>query len=452
MSVYNESLTRGSVAGGLVRFAIPVLLSSILQMVYSTTDMLIVGRFAGTADVSGVSTGSMIMGLVTMTMAGLVMGVTVLIGHRAGARDEEGLREAAGTAIVFFALFAAGMMIPMLIFNHALVTVMQTPDAAVEKARAYLLICTVGTPFIVGYNLMGSMMRGFGDSKTPLLVVAVSCVINIAVDYVLIRYLAMGAAGAAIATVAAQAISLVFSGHHVLTRTFGFRLRMRDIRLRGPVLRAMLRVSIPQAGQELLVHLSFLLLTGIANRMGLEQSAAAGIGEKIIIYLMMPSTALAAAVATMSSHNLGAGQRDRAEKTLWVGVAIAFAFGVAMHILARLFGQQMASLFIEDEAVIRHTDLYLSTYTLDCMFTALVFPANSYLASCGYPLFAMGHTLAASLLVRVPIMLWMSRLPGVTMRHIGIAAPMSSLASAILCVLFLFLYVRRKDRLRAPKT
>ena len=444
MSTYNESLTQGSVVKGLVRFAIPVLLANVLQIVYSTTDLIIVGRLASTADVSGVSTGSMTMGILTMAMMGLVMGVTVLIGHMAGARDEEGLRRAAGTSIVFFALFAVAAMIPLIALNHWLVDVMRAPPEAVEQSRSYLLICSVGTPFIVGYNLFSSMIRGFGDSRTPLKYVGLSCAVNVVLDYALIRWAHMGAAGAAVATVAAQGVSLVFSAVHVFRHTFGFRLKLRDLRIHGPSLRQLLKVGVPQAAQEVLVQISFMIITALINHMGLAQSAAGGIGEKIIVYLTMPSMSIAASVATMASHSLGAGKRRRAERCLAIGVGCAFCVGVVTHLLARFFGADMASIFTEDSEVIRFTALYLSTYTIDTMLTAFVFPMNSYLASCGYSVFAMAHSLITTFCVRVPLAVLFSRRPGATLKDIGWAAPISSLASIVLCLLFLLLYVRNR--------
>ena len=444
MSTYNESLTQGSVAKGLLKFAIPVLLANILQIVYSTTDLIIVGRFATTADVSGVSTGSMTMGILTMAMVGLVMGVTVLIGHMAGARDETGIRRAVGTSIVFFILFTVAAMIPLIALNRWLVDVMNAPPEAVEQSRSYLLICSAGTPFIVGYNLFGSMIRGFGDSKTPLKFVGLSCAINVILDYVLIRWLHMGAAGAAVATVAAQGVSLVFSAIHVFRHTFGFRLQLRDLRIHGPSLRRLLKVGVPQSLQEVLVQISFMIITALINRMGLAQSAAGGVGEKIIIYLTMPSAAISSSVATMASHCLGAGKRSRAERCLAIGVFCAFCIGIVTHLVARFFGAELASIFTKDRDVVYHTALYLTTYTLDTMLTAFVFPTNSYLASCGYSVFAMAHSLVTTFLVRVPLAVLFSRRPGATLMDIGWAAPISSLASIVLCVLFLLLYVRRR--------
>ncbi|MBR2832516.1 MAG: MATE family efflux transporter [Oscillospiraceae bacterium] len=450
MSAYNESLIKGSVVKGLVRFAIPVLLSNILQIVYSTTDLFIVGRFASTADVSGVSTGSMLMGLVTFAVFGLVHGVAVLVGRNAGAKSEAGIRRAVGTSVTFFAIFCAAAMIPLILFNKPLVSLMNTPPEAVDKARSYFLICAVGTPFIVGYNLSGSIMRGFGNSKTPLFFVGVSCGINIILDYILIRWVHMGASGAAVATVTAQGISLLFSGRHVLTKTFGFRIRSSDIRIDGGSLKQLLKVGVPQGAQELLVQISFMIILAIINDMGLSESAAGGIAGKLLVFLTMPQMAVASSVGTMAAHNLGAGQRERAERGLWVGMAIAAGIGVALHLISRFFGPQLARFFIDDPAVIRNTASYLRSYTIDCITAGFVFPMNSYLASCGYALFTMLHSLAATFGVRVPMALGMSRLPGATLEHIGWSAPASTFVSLILCSAFLYFYVRKKYPARDP--
>ena len=444
MGTYNESLIKGSVVKGLVKFAVPVLLSNILQIVYSTTDLLIVGRFASTADVSGVSTGSMLMGLVTFAVFGLVQGVAVLVGRSAGARDEDAIRRAVGTSILFFAAFCVCAMIPLILLNRPLVGLMNTPPEAVDKAGRYFLICAAGTPFIVGYNLSGAIMRGYGNSKTPLLFVGLSCAINIVLDYVLIRFAHMGAAGAAVATVTAQGISLAFSGRHVLTKTFGFRIRAADIRMDGASLRQLLKVGVPQAAQELLVQISFMIILALINDMGLSESAAGGIAGKILVFLTMPQMAVASSVGTMAAHNLGAGQRDRAERGLWVGMAIAAGIGVVLHLASRFFGAQLARLFIGDPEVIRNTASYLRSYTIDCITAGLVFPMNSFLASCGYALFTMLQSLAATFGVRVPLAVHMAHRAGATLEHIGYSAPASTFVSLILCLGFLFFFVRRR--------
>ncbi len=403
------------------------------------------GRFASTADVSGVSTGSMLMGLAAFAVFGLVQGVAVLVGRNAGAKDETGIRRAVGTSITFFAVFCAAAMIPLILFNRPLVGLMNTPPEAVEKARRYFLICAVGTPFIVGYNLSGSIMRGFGNSKTPLFFVGVSCGINIILDYILIRYVRLGASGAAIATVTAQGISLLFSGRHVLTRTFGFRIRAADIRIHGASLKQLLKVGVPQGAQELLVQISFMIILALINHMGRAPAAAGGIAGKILVFLTMPQMAVASSVGTMAAHNLGAGQRERAERGLWVGMVIAAGIGIVLHLVSRFFGAQLARLFIGDPEVIRNTAAYLRSYTIDCITAGFVFPMNSYLASCGYALFTMCHSLAATFGVRVPLAIRMARLPGATLEHIGYAAPASTFVSLLLCLAFLFFYVRKKS-------
>lgn len=439
----NEYLLKGSVVKGLVKFAIPVLLANLLQVLYSATDLLIVGNYATTADVSAVSISSQIMTTVTMGLAGFTMGVSVLLGQFSGAKNERDMSRTAGTAIIFFAAAAVIIMVPLLVFRNGIISAMRTPVEAVIPARSYLTICASGIIFIVGYNLVSSMLRGLGNSRAPFLFVAISCCINIILDVTLVKGFGMGAKGAAIATIAAQGGSLLFSLLFLKKRGLGFKFYKEDIKLNWEIVKKICKIGAPLSLQEILVSFSFLLITAVVNRISLVASASVGIVEKLISFLMMPTIALSSAVATMCAQNYGAGQYERAKKSLYAGIGISFSIAVVISVFCWFSGSLLTSLFEKDADVIYNGSLYLKSYCLDCLAVAFVFNLNSYLASNNHSLFSMIHNLAATFFIRVPATIIFSQLPNVTLFTLGFAAPLSSLGSIIMCFIFLW-YLKRK--------
>ena len=206
-----HNLTEGKILGSLIRFAVPVFFTLFLQALYGGVDLLVVGQFANTTDVSGVATGSMLLSTVTMIITGLSMGITILVGERIGKRDPEEAGRAIGSGICLFAVFAVLLTLFMTCGAEILAKLLHAPDEAFSETVTYIRICGGGSLFIVAYNVLGAIFRGIGDSKTPLITVMIACVINIGGDLLLVAVFHMGTAGAALATVAAHTVRLYFS-------------------------------------------------------------------------------------------------------------------------------------------------------------------------------------------------------------------------------------------------
>ena len=281
------NFTSGKILGPLLKFALPVLLALFLQAMYGAVDLMVVGKFAGTADISGVSTGSQLMQMVTFAVSSLAMGLTVLIGQHIGERQPEKAGGITGSGICLFAIVGTGLTVLLLLLASPLARLMQAPEEAFGETVAYLRICGAGTLFIVAFNVLGSIFRGIGDANMPLITVAIACVVNIAGDLLLVAVCKMGAAGAAIATVAAQAISVLVSLLLIARRELPFRLRRADIRLEPKQTGAILRVGIPLAVQDFLVSVSFAVILAIINSLGLTYSAGIGVAEKICAFIML---------------------------------------------------------------------------------------------------------------------------------------------------------------------
>ena len=442
------SLTEGKVAPTLVRFALPFMLSSLLQSLYGAADLFVVGQYAGAAAVSGVSIGSQIMSTVTMLILSLSMGGTVLIGNCIGQKNDEGAATAIGTMTVLFGLFALLLTPLMLLGTDAGVALMQTPPEAVADARDYVFTCSLGLPFIIGYNALSGIFRGLGDSKTPVYFVALATVINIVADFVLVGGLKMGATGAAIATVAAQGLSFLAALVWMCKTGFSFPFARRHLRLDGHAAKRILKVGAPLALQSTSVHLSFLIITAIINTMGLIASAAVGVTEKIMAFAFLPPDAFAAAVAAMTAQNIGAGKPERALQSLKWSIVFSLAFGLLVCGFANLFPEVLPAIFTTDGAVIRAAGLYMRTYSVDCILVAFVFSFNNYFSGCGNAMISMIHNVIATFAVRIPVTRVMSRLPDASLLHMGLAAPAASLLSIFICAGY-FLWLRKKTKIPA---
>ncbi len=445
----NDYLLRGSTKGALIRFAMPVMLSMILQILYSAVDLLIVGNFATTADMAGVTVSSQIMTTVMLGVSGITAGLTVLVGQFSGAGSHKDITRAIGASVFLFTLLSVGMTLLFIFLNNTIITVMRTPPEAIDAAKSYLFICTLGIPFIVGYNVVSGIFRGLGNSKTPLIFVAVACVINILLDLLFIKGFRMGAAGAALATVIAQAGSLASSVFYMRKKGIGYRFERDDFKLRREYAGRMLKIGLPISLQEVLISISFLLITAVVNQMALDSglgavpSAAVGTVEKLISFLMMPTIAVSTAVATMAAHNYGAHQNARARSCLWSGISISLAIAVPACAFCWLFGGLLTSIFSRDPEVVYKASLYLKTYSLDCVIVAFVFNFNAFFSSSNKSLFSMAHSLLTTFVIRVPFVIIVGGMAGVTLLLIGFAAPLSSLGSLILCILY---YGRLKRR------
>lgn len=437
------SLTEGRVAPTLVRFALPFMLSSLLQSLYGAADLFVVGQYAGAAAVSGVSIGSQIMSTVTMLILSLSMGGTVLIGNCIGSRDEDGAATAIGTQASLFALFAVVLTPLMLVGTDVGVALMQTPPEAVADARDYVFTCSMGLPFIVGYNALSGIFRGLGDSKTPVYFVALATVINIAADFWLVGGLHMGSTGAAIATITAQGLSFVAALIFLMKKGFPFPFTRRHLRLNGRAARRILKVGGPLALQSTSVHLSFMIISAIINTMGLIASAAVGVTEKIMAFAFLPPDAFAAALAAMTAQNIGAGKSKRALEALKWSILFSLAVGLLVCGFANLFPEVLPAIFTTDGEVIRAAGLYMRTYSIDCILVAFVFSFNNYFSGCGNAVISMIHNVIATFAVRIPVTLLMSRVEGATLLHMGLAAPAASLLSVIICGWY-FLWLRKK--------
>ena len=433
----DTSFTEGKIMHPLLLFAVPVLLALFLQAMYGAVDLLIVGKFASSADVSAVSTGSQIMITLTNLISSFAMGTTILLGQQIGSGKKEEGGRTVGTAILLFAGIAVIMSVILVVFAPQVSSLMNAPEEAFQKTVNYIRICGGGMLVIVAYNLIGCIFRGLGDSRTPLITVAIACVFNVAGDLLLCAVFGMGTAGAAIATVFAQIVSVIVSFILISKKDLPFTIKKENIRIHKTYLRKMTAFGAPIALQDLLVSISFLIILAIVNGMGVIASAGVGVAEKVCAFNMLISSAFMQTMSAFVAQNYGAGRLTRARKALHYGIAVSFSVGVVMFVITFFHGDILAGIFSSDPEVIAAAADYLKAYAIDCLFTAIFFCYTGFYNGIGRTRFVMIQGILGAFCVRVPVSYIMSIQPNTSLFHIGLATPMSSILQLILCVGFM---------------
>lgn len=444
----SNDFTRGDIFLPLLRFSLPILAALILQTAYGAVDLWMVGRFATAADVSAVSTGSQLMHTITCVVTGLTMGTTVMLGQTLGQGKGEEAGSIIGSSIALFSLIAALLTAFTILGAEWLARITQVPEEAVPPSLSYIRMCGAGLCFITAYNVFGSIFRGMGDSKPPLMTVAIACAVNVAGDYLLVAVLGLGALGAAIATVCAQGVSVAVSLLVVSRRGLGFPFSPRDIRFHRVKVGRILRLGTPVALQDGLVSISFLVILSIANSLGLVASAGVGVAEKLCGFIMLVPSAFSQSVTTFVAQNVGAGRLDRARKCLGQGILASLCFGVVIGYLSFFHGSVLAGLFNGDPAIVSAAADYLRAYAIDVLMTSFLFPFIGYFNGRGSTGFVMVQGLVGAFCIRIPVSFFMSRLLPVSLFRVGLATPCSSLAQILLCGGY-FLWLRSKDK-KAP--
>lgn len=446
-----RNLTTGSVWKNVARFSLPYLLSYFLQTMYGMADLFIIGQYGSVADTTAVSVGSQVMHMITVMIVGLTMGATVSIGQAVGAGNDDDTAAGVVSAAALFAALSAALTVLLLLFVRPIVAVMSTPAQAVEGAVRYLTICFIGIPFITAYNVLASILRGLGDSKSPMAFIAVACAANIALDYLFIGAMQMGPAGAALGTTLSQAISVVVALTAILRRK-GHSFAQRDaLRPQKNVMARILKIGAPIALQDGLIQIAFILITVIANRRGLTDAAAVGIVEKVISFLFLVPSSMLSTVSALGAQNIGAQKPERARQTLHCAIIMAAGFGLIVAVSMQFLSERVVALFTDaaqaDGAdVVRLGGQYLRGYVWDCVFAGLHFSFSGYFCACGRSGLSFLHNIVAIALVRVPGVYLMSQRFPDTLFPMGLATAMGSLVSVAVCVIAYAALVRCSNK------
>lgn len=433
-----RNLTTGGVFKNIVYFSLPYLLSYFLQTLYGMADLFITGQFRGVADITAVAIGSQVMHMLTVMIVGLAMGSTVAIGRAVGGGDRARAACAIGNTVTLFMALSLALTVVLFALADEIVAVMSTPADAVGGTAAYLKICFAGVPFITAYNIISSIFRGLGDTKSPMHFVAAACAVNIALDYLFIGGFGMGPEGAALATTLSQAASVALALFVITRRRSGISVSRGDFRPKRAVMGQILKIGVPITLQDGFIQISFIIITIIVNMRGLADAAAVGIVEKMMSFLFLVPSSMLSAVSALGAQNLGAGKPERARLTLRYAAIIAVAFGAAVSLLMQFAAEPAVALFTDPAApggaeVVRLGGEYLRGYVWDCVFAGVHFSFSGYFCACGRSGLSFMHNVASTVLVRVPGVYLTSKFFAATLFPMGLATTAGSLLSVAIC-------------------
>ena len=445
----DNRLTEGGTLQVLLRFAAPFLAANILQALYGAVDLAVVGWFCSPESVAAVSTGAQVTQIITSVISGLTLGSTILVGRYIGENRPDLAKTAIGTTLTVFALFSLVLTGAMLAGLRPMLTALQTPAAAFERAADYVSVCSWGIFFICGYNAISAVLRGYGDSRRPMYYVALACVLNIAGDLVFVGLLGMDVAGAALATVLAQAIAMICAVVQLNRSRFLFTFRLSAFRIQPSMALRLAGIGIPITLQECMVRLSFLYLTSVTNRLGVDAAAAVGVASKYDVFAMLPATSIASALAAITAQNFGAGKQRRAAVSLWAGLGFALAASACFFAWAQLSPETMIGIFARDRAIIAAGIPFFRACSYDYLAVTFVFCLNGYLNGRGLTLFTMVSCCFGALCLRMPLIAYVFSTTPEDLGRLGTIAPV---VSGIMAVYTLGFTLWRMARDARPKT
>lgn len=448
-----QDFTVGPIGKGMITFALPFLLSNILQALYGAVDMWVVGNFSSNiaeirdSIVAGVNIGSQITHLVAMAVSGLTVSGTVLVGQYIGARKNKDASQTVGTMFSMLAIAAVFLTVVMIVFSEPLLHLLNTPENAMAHAKEYLIICLSGTIFIFGYNAISSIQRGMGDSVRPLYFVGIACAINVVLDLWFVKVLGWGAAGAAWATVIAQAISFIIAAIYLSRSRFIFDFRPSSFKISKEKMKMMINIGIPSSVQSIIVNISFLFLTAVVNEIGGE-AAAAGVGivGKFNSFAILPAVAMSSSVSAFAAQNIGAGLYDRAKKCVATGIAIALSLSTAILIFVQIFPDSVLTFFGVGPDAVKSGVEYMRTFSVEYLFIPILFCFNGLIMGAGHTFFTLISGTVSSLFLRIPVALILGKWMGLGLTGVGLAGPAATFAGVCLAGWFLFTCRWKKDK------
>ncbi|MDY5685266.1 MAG: MATE family efflux transporter [Prevotella sp.] len=429
-----KDLTHGSIFGNIMSFSLPYMLAYFLQILYGLADLYVIGQYCDVDSTTAVSNGAQVMYMVTVVLIGLAMGTTVLTARAVGAKDNPRARAIVGNTITMFAVIAAVLMVVLLCLRGWIVGVMDTPTEAVSGMEHYLTVCFIGIPFIIAYNIIASIFRGLGDSKSPMYFVAVACVVNITLDYLFIGFFGLGAMGAALGTTLSQMVSVLFAIVAIRRHRGVLDISRSDLRPRSDVIKNILKVGLPIAMQDGFIQISFLAITVIANQRGLIDAAAVGIVEKFIGLVFIVPSAMISTVSAISAQNIGAENMERAKRTMHTAMMITTGYGVVVAVVLQLVPQLTVGIFTDNPQVLAQGADYLRGYVWDCIFAGMHFCFSGFFTACGYSIISFVHNSISIVCARIPLAWLSSTFYPDTLYPMGLSTCAGSVLSCLICV------------------
>ena len=438
-------LTEGNVFRVLAEFALPFLIANVIQALYGAVDLMVVGRYCSPESIAAVSTGTQVTQIITSLVSGLTLGGTILVGKYVGMQDKKRVEQTIGTTLTIFAVISLLLTGGMLLLTDPILAALQTPEASLALAKQYVTICFSGIFFICGYNAVSAILRGYGDSRRPMYFVGLACVLNIGGDVWFVKYLGMGVAGTALATVLSQSVSMLCSILYLNHKKFLFTFRLKNFRIERGLARELAQVGIPISFQECMVRLSFLYLTSVTNRLGVSAAAAVGIASKYDVFAMLPATSIASALAAITAQNFGAGKQKRARQSLAAGIGFALLASSLFFIWAQISPETMIGIFNKNPDIVAVGIPFFRSCSFDYLAVAFVFCLNGYMNGRSKTVFTMISCCFGALALRVPLIHLAFTFCPDNLAVIGAIAPVVSGFMAVYTLAFVLRQFKRDE-------
>lgn len=434
-----NDMTEGNITRQLIRFSLPFMLSALLQTLYAAVDMVVVGKWVGQAGLSAVSVGNSLVHFFTLLSMGYAGAGQVLIAQYVGARNQEGIRRTVGTIFSTLGIMSVAAGLVCLIFPVPLLGLLNTPPEAFDGAVAYMRICGCGMVFIYGYNTVSAILRGMGDSKRPLLFIAIAAGVNVVLDLVLVG-LGMGVAGAAVATVTGQAVSFLWSAVYLYRRReqFDFDFKPASFRIHGKTLAALSKLGLPMALQTAAISISLLFISSYINAYGVTASALTGAGQKLFGLVCIVSNAVGTALSTMVGQNMAAGKPERVKKLVRVSLLICVAATGAVSLVCLAFPRQVISIFNSEPELLAMAEEYIPILVIGFMAGSLMSPYAGLVNGIGYAGLALVIGLLDGVVARVGLSMLFGLGMDMGIRGFWLGDALAGFVTAILSAIYYY--------------
>lgn len=427
-----NDLTSGSVTRKLVRYALPLMASSLLQATYSITDIIVAGHFIGDVGITAINNGSVVMNMLTQVAIGLTVGGNILVGQYFGSGDQENRRKAAGNLLTLSLLLGLLFAALVVLLGRPLLILLQSPT--LDEATGYLTICGAGLLFIFLYNALSAILRGVGNSRIPLYCIIASVSLNVVLDILFVAVFRWGVSGAALATVLGQAVSCLTALVFCLCHRADLGLLPRFLRPEGGMIKRILKLGFPTALQWTIASISWLVVLALINQHGVTISAANGVSNKIRDFCQLFISALTTGGGTMCAQCLGARLFDRAEQVMKTCLKLALALAAVIIVVAELFAPQFAMIFTPDPEVQCWAVINLRIEIICQLFYAAMFAYNTLATGSGHTVFVMWNSFLNCIVVRLILAVILDHFFGIYGVYVACGIAVSS--SVPVCVWF----------------
>ena len=434
---FTKDLTKGNLWKQLILFAIPFFISNLIQSVYSVADMMILGHFSGTNSISGVNTSSQVMVIVTNLAVGLATGGTVMIGQYLGSDQKEKINHAISTLLITLAGLATVLSTVLLLLTTPVLNALNTPTEAFPEAKRYLIINLAGLIFVFGYNALSAIMRGLGDSKTPLYFVIIASIVNVILDLILVGIFDTGATGAAAATIFSQGLSMLLCIIYLKKNNFIFDFKLSSFKFNLHSFKVLMNVGLPNGIQQVATNFSFLILTAIINDLGgVTASAASGIVNKFNGFAILPDVAISSSVSAMISQNMGAGEKERVKKATNYGLILCCGISIIIFTIANLFPKQIFMLFGSEPAVIDVGLIYMKAFSFEYVFLPFIVAYNAVFTGTGNGWITLVTNIISSFAIRIPLAFLLGFTFNLGIFGVGCAIPCATFVGSSIAFIF----------------